>query len=144
MDINVKTPNLAINISTNKLDESVLRAQRLLNMQIAADCDPLIPFSQGALRNSIKYPDGISGGVIEYASPYAHYQYMGIVYGPNIPIKDADGNITGWVSPPKKYPTNRRLQYKQPGTTSHWFEEAKKQHENDWIALVKREVGKHA
>lgn len=134
--------NVDINIDTKRIDRNIKEAQKLLNMQVVADCDPLIPFQQGALRNSVNYPQGIYGGEIEYNTPYAHYQYEGEVYGPNIPIKDADGNITGWWSPPKKNPTGRKLQYHTPDTTDHFFEKAKEQHGADWLRLVKETAGK--
>lgn len=111
-------------------------------MQIAADCDPLIPFRGGALRGSLRYPEGIYGGEIEWNTPYAHYQYEGEVYGPNIPIRDAEGNIVGYFSPPSKEPTGRHLTYQQPGTTDHWFEAAKAMHKNEWITLVQGALGK--
>lgn len=134
--------NVDINIDTKRTDRNLKEAQKLLNMQVVADCDPLIPFQQGALRNSINYPQGIYGGEIEYNTPYAHYQYEGEVYGPNIPIKDAEGNITGWWSPPKKNPTGRLLTYHTAGTGDHWFEKAKERYKKDWIDLVKRTAGK--
>ena len=134
--------NVDIQLNTDRIDRNIRTAQRLLNMQIVADCDPLIPFQQGALRNSVNYPDGIYGGEIEYNTPYAHYQYEGIVYGPNIPIKDTEGNITGWYSPPSKQPKGRPLTYHTEGTGDHWFEKAKQQHGDDWVRLVKRTAGK--
>lgn len=134
--------NVDIQLNTDRIDRNIREAQKLLNMQVVADCDPLIPFQQGALRNSVIYPDGIYGGEIEYNTPYAHYQYEGIVYGPNIPIRDAEGNITGWCSPPKKNPTGRQLQYHTAGAGDHWFEKAKAQRGDDWVRLVKRTAGK--
>ena len=134
--------NVDIQLNTDRIDRNIREAQKLLNMQIVADCDPLIPFQQGALRNSVNYPQGIYGGEIEYNTPYAHYQYEGIVYGPNIPIRDAEGNITGWYSPPSKRPTGRPLAYHTAGTGDHWFEKAKQQHKQEWIDLVKRTAGK--
>ncbi len=134
--------NVDINIDTKRIDRNLKEAQKLLNMQVVADCDPLIPFQQGALRNSVNFPSGIYGGEIEYNTPYAHYQYEGKVYGPNIPIRDAEGNITGWYSPPKKQPTGRKMEYHTPGTGDHWFEKAKEQHKQEWIDLVKRTAGK--
>ncbi len=134
--------NVDIQLNTDRIDRNLKEAQKLLNMQVVADCDPLIPFQQGALRNSVNYPQGIYGGEIEYNTPYAHYQYEGVVYGPNIPIRDAEGNITGWYSPPKKNPTGRQLQYHTAGTGDHWFEKAKAQHGDDWVRLVKRTAGK--
>ena len=67
--------NVDIDISDARLQKNLRNAQRALNMQIVADCDPLIPFQQGALRNSVNYPQGIYGGEIEYNTPYAHAVY---------------------------------------------------------------------
>lgn len=134
--------NVDINISTDRLDKNKKKAQKLLNLQVAADCDPYIPFQQGQLRNSLIYPQGVYGGELEWNAPHAHYQYIGEIYGPNIPIKDAEGNITGWWSPPKKNPTGRPLTYHTEGTGDHWFEKAKAQHKQEWIDLVKRTAGK--
>lgn len=131
-----------ISLDTSRLDASVVRAQQKLNDKIATDCEPLVPFQQGALRGSMWYPDGISGGVIEWNTPYAHYQYAGEVYGPNIPIKDADGNLTGWWSPPDKEPTGSPIAYHEPGTTDHWFEVSKSRNLDSWVQLVRNEIGK--
>ena len=58
---------------------------------------------------------------IVWTEPYAHYQYMGFVYGPNFRIVDNEGN-PGWRSPKgkEKYPTGNVLQYHTPGTGSFW------------------------
>ena len=138
--------NVDIQLNTDRIDRNLKEAQKLLNMQVVADCDPLIPFQQGALRNNVNYPQGIYGGEIEYNTPYAHYMYEGEVYGPNIPIKDSQGNITGWFSPKgqKKKPTGRPITYHPEGTErgDHWFEKAKEQHKQEWIDLVKRTAGR--
>ena len=81
-----------INIDTKRIDENLREAQKLLNLQIVKDSEQFVPFSQGALRSSVEYPEGLYGGEISYNTPYAHYLYEGTVYGPNIPIKDAEGN----------------------------------------------------
>ena len=142
MRINNTVGNVSIKIDTSRIDKNIREAQKLLNLAVVGDCDPMIPFQQGALRNSVIYPDGIYGGEIEYNTPYAHYQYEGIVYGPNIPIRDAEGNITGWYSPPKKNPTGRPLAYHTAGTGDHWFEKEKQQHKDEWVRLVKQTAGK--
>lgn len=142
MKLNTHVGNVDIHIDTSRIDENLKEAQKLLNMQVVADCDPLIPFQQGALRENVDYPQGIYGGEIEYNTPYAHYQYMGEVYGPNIPIKDSGGNITGYFSPSKKYPTGRPLRYHTEGTGDHWFEAAKERHGDQWVRLVKETAGK--
>ena len=124
-----------IHIDTSRLENNISNAQKLLNMQIAADCDEYIPMQQGALRGSVTYPEGIKGGVIEYNTPYAHYQYMGELY------LTEDGRSYAQKYE-KKYPVGRPLKQHAAGTTDHWFERAKQTHGQQWIDLVKREVGK--
>lgn len=142
MRIRQHVGSVDIDISDARIWRNLREAQKLLNMQVVADCDPLIPFQQGALRGSVVYPDGIYGGIIEYNTPYAHYLYRGEIYGPNIPIKDSAGNVTGWYSPPHKHPTGRNITYHTPGTGKEWFETAKQRHGSDWVRLVKETVGK--
>lgn len=126
---------MSIHIDTKRIDENVRRAQNLLNMQVVADCDEYIPMDQGALRGSVNYPDGIYGGVIEWNTPYAHYQYAGELY------LTEDGRAFANKGE-RKYPAGMPLHYHTPGTSDHWFERAKDAHGQQWIDLVKREVGK--
>lgn len=88
-------------------------AQAFLESEIVRQCEPYMPFDTGLLAGSGKSWPKPGGGYIKWDGPYAHYQYMGVVYGPNIPIKDEEGDITGWWSPPgqKKHPTGKNLQY---------------------------------
>lgn len=149
MKINNHVGNVHIKFDTNRIDGNLKEAQAWLNQQIVTDCRPLMPFRQGALDDSVSFPQGIYGGEIKWGNrnvPYAHYMYAGIVYGPNIPQKDAQGNIIGWFSPKNKskYPTGRKLQYtttfnKEAG--SEWFERAKERHLHDWEKGVKKKVG---
>lgn len=86
-------------------------------------------------RNNLLYKSAVLGtkigsGHIYYQSPYARYQYYGIVFGPNIPIYE-QGKIVGFYSPPKKYKTNRRLKYdktRHPKAQARWFETMKTNH----------------
>ena len=124
-----------IHIDTKRIDDNIRNAQKLLNMKVAADCDEYIPFSQGALRGSVNYPDGIYGGEISWNTPYAHYQYMGELY------LTEDGRSFA-EKYEKKYPTGLPLHQHAAGTSDHWFERAKQEHGQQWIELVKREAGK--
>ena len=86
-------------------EEAMLEIHNLL----AKMCDPYVPMDEGYLSQSVHvFPE-----YIRYNGPYAHYMYVGMVYGPNIPIKDKAGNIIGWFSPPnqKKHPTGRQMTY---------------------------------
>lgn len=124
-----------VRIDTSRIDNNLRNAQVKLNMQVVADSSEYIPFSQGALRGSVQYPDGIAGGEISYNTPYAHYQYEGELY------LTKDGRSFA-NSGEKKYPTGMPLQHHTAGTSDHWFERAKQTHGKDWVDLVKREVGK--
>lgn len=124
-----------IHIDTSRIDNNIRNAQKVLNMQVVADCDEYIPMQQGALRGSVNYPDGIYGGEISWNTPYAHYQYMGELY------LTEDGRSFAFRGE-RKYPTGLPLQQHHPGTADHWFERAKQAHCEQWIDLVKREVGK--
>lgn len=87
-------------------------------------CDPYVPMQTGMLAQTVD----ITPEYVLYTSPYAHYMYEGIVYGPNIPIfQDIGGTkiIVGWRSIPgvKKTPTDRDINYsheQHPLADSHW------------------------
>ena len=75
-------------------------------------------------------------------TPYAHYQYMGIVYGPNIPIIE-DGILMGFFSPPgrPKHPTDRALIYDTSYNEKagpYWFERMKADRLNDILDEARR------
>ena len=133
--------DVTISLDLDRPMRNIPQAQAKLGLQVLEDSNQYVPFQQGALRSSGRIEDDcvVWGGAV-HGVRYAHYQYMGEVYGPNIPRKDADGNIIGWYSPPQKYPTGRDLQYHTPGTGAFWFEEAKEQHCKQWVDVVRREV----
>lgn len=145
MRINKTIGNVEIKFNDKRIDRNMKEAQKLLNLAVRTDCEPLVPLMNGQLRRSATFPEGVYGGVLEYNTPYAHYQYVGEVYGPNIPRKDDNGNIIGWYSPPgkKKHPTGRKMaKYSQSGTGPEWFSKAKERHGDKWLRLVREEVGK--
>lgn len=145
MRINKTIGNVEIKFNDKRIDRNMKEAQKLLNLTVRTDCEPLVPLLNGQLRRSATFPEGVYGGVLEYNTPYAHYQYVGEVYGPNIPRKDDNGNIIGWYSPPgkKKHPTGRKMaKYSQSETGSEWFSKAKERHGDKWLRLVREEVGK--
>lgn len=92
-----------------------------------------VPMKSGALRISMRFDaESVHWGE---SLPYAHYQYAGIVWGPNFPQRNEDGTIIGWRSPigvGSKHPTDRLLGatpgeydgwvfgYSEPGTMAHW------------------------
>ena len=136
MKLNTHIGNVDIKIDTSRIDRNLREAQKLLNEQIVADCEPLIPFNQGQLKNSQGYPEGIYGGVIEYNAPHAHFQYVGYVR------TDENGRVFVGKDEEKPILTNRPLHYQNPQATKEFFEEAKRLHKDEWTKLVKETVGK--
>lgn len=133
MKINKHVGSVDIKIDTARIDRNLREAQQLLANQVLADCTPLIPFQQGALRSHVSM--GIDADYIEWNSPYAHYIYENELY--------LAENGSSWAKKgEKKYPTGESLEYHHPGTQGEWFEEAKQQHKEEWIKLVKETVGK--
>ena len=148
MRIKQHVGNVDIHIDTKRIDRNLKEAQKELNLAVRKDTTPFVPKREGSgggtLRRSANFPEGVYGGVLEYNTPYAHLLYVGQVYGPNIPIKDSEGNVTGWFSPPgqAKHPTGKKIQYHEPGTSDHWFEKAKERHGDKWLRLVREEARK--
>lgn len=109
------------------------KAMRETHRILGEMCQPYVPDGRtGGLRRSMKvYPSAV-----KWETPYAHYQYTGVVYAPNYPIMDGD-TISKWRSPAgrRKRKTDRELGvpgewkgwtfgYSTPGTTHHWFDKA--------------------
>ena len=123
---------MQIHIDTKRIDENLRRAQNLLDARVRDDMMNYMPYRQGDLRNKTQI---IQPGLIETNTVYAHYQYMGELYLTEDGRSFADAGD-------HKYPTGMPLHYHTPGTSDHWFERAKEAHKNEWVDIVKREVGK--
>ena len=97
-------------------------------------CWSYIPKDKTVLADNVK----ITPQYVQWNGPYAHYQWVGEVYGPNFVQFDDFGNVSGWRSPSgkgSKHPTGRRLgidwedpirfpnwhfKYTTPNTGSRW------------------------
>ena len=101
--------------------------------------EPYVPMDEGVLAHGYE----ITPNYIRYPGPYAHYMYMGEIYGPNIPITDKNGDIIGWRSPPgkgSKYPTGREITYskeKHEKASKEWDKAAMIEKKDEFLAGVK-------
>lgn len=124
--------------------ESGGKVQQAIDKAVIDQSMPYVPMDSGTLAKSAYGATQIGSGKVIYPGPYAHYQYYGEVYGPNIPVFDDDsGTPTRFFSPPgqKKHPTGRELQYKtdvNPLAGSFWFERMKADHLQDIIEEAKK------
>ena len=102
-------------------------------------CDPYVPMQQGILKNTATVGPSAEGAYILYGMPYAHYQYTGIVYGPNVLTKD------GWRSmAPKggKRPTDRALTYNQaPMRGKEWDKRMMADRKDDLLKAISVIIG---
>lgn len=121
------------------------RVQKVIDQTVIDYCKPYTPASPDrTLEFSAQAATDVGSGQVIWDTPYAHYQYMGIVYGPNIPIMEPEsGVLLGFFSPPglPKYPTDRTLTYdtsQNPLAGSHWFERMKADRLNDILDEARR------
>lgn len=105
--------------------------------------DPYVPADNMVLAQNVRvYVEG-DNGVVEYQSPYAHYQYEGVAYGPNYPIMDG-GTVMGFYSPPHKSPTGKKLKYshfRHPQATSEWDKAMMRARKNDLMRVMQNYLG---
>lgn len=107
--------------------------QKVVDAAVIRECSPYVPFDEGVLDGSANTATEIGSGEVIYDTPDARYLYYGEMYGPNIPITE-NGEITGYFSPPEKFPTGEKLEYskeKHPQAGSHWFDRAMADHKNE-------------
>ena len=124
--------NAKIEWSAQRQKTALKKAQASIDKKCILYMEPYTPFRNGIMQKSVTLGTKIGSGHIVYNSPYARYQYYGVVYGPNIPIY-VNGVQEGSYSRRgvKKKPTDRRLQYskdRHPQATRLWFEVMKKKH----------------
>lgn len=118
------------------------RVQKVIDQSVIDFCQPYVPASPDrTLEFSAQTATEIGSGQVIWDTPYAHYQYTGIVYGPNIPIIQ-DGILMGFFSPPgrPKVPTDRELTYdtsQNPMAGPRWFERMKADRLNDILDAAK-------
>lgn len=121
------------------------RVQKTIDQTVIDFCKPYVPASPDrTLEFSAQAATDVGSGQVIWDTPYAHYQYLGIVYGPNIPILEPEsGVLLGFFSPPglPKHPTDRALTYdtsQNPLAGSHWFERMKADRLNDILDEARR------
>lgn len=117
--------------------------QKVVDAAVIRECFPYVPFDEGILAGSANTATKIGSGVVVYDTPYARYLYYGEVYGPSFPVIE-NGEIVGWKSPPKKYPTGRKLQYdtsKNEQAGSFWFERAMADHKAEILKEAQDATG---
>lgn len=127
--------NVDINIDTKRIDRNLKKAQQKLGEDVLRDTTPYVPKGgTGLLRASGRVENG--GKEVVWNEPYSHFQYVGHV------LTDENGRV--WVGKDEKKPvdTGRLLKYQEPGAEREFFEAAKRDHKDEWLADVRKEMDK--
>lgn len=104
-------------------------AKRMMN--------PYVPVLSQALRQKAEVVD--AGTAIEYQTPYAHYQYKGILYVDPITGKGSfyNENYGHWSRPNvNKVKSDRELEYSNPNATKEWDKKMMKEKGKDYLKSV--------
>lgn len=133
MKYNKTVGSVNIRLDTSRIDGNLQRAQDKLDMQVIGDMKQYMPMRQGGLIGATHI---VEPGLISTNTPYAHYQYMGLLR------TDEEGRVVVGKGERKPILTDIPLKHSSAGTYSHWFERAKQECGKQWIELAKREAGK--
>lgn len=130
-----------VNINVNKILSSrglgsSNEVQKYLASEIVRLSNPYVPMQQGDLKN--RRTIAADGSEIVYTQPYAHYQWEGIVRGPNY-----TNGERFWSGKAPKQPTGEKLTYsggspRGPRWTERMLADKKKEIENNIEVFIKR------
>ena len=118
------------------------RVQRAIDDAVIRECTPYVPASPDrTLEFSARVSTEIGSGEVIWNTPYAHYQYMGIVYGPNFQVMIKGALEWRSYAGRPKHPTDRELTYdtsQNPLAGPRWFERMKADRLNDILDEARR------
>lgn len=132
-NISYVAANFRCEISLDRFSKQFAEAQQWLGDRVLEDCKPFMPLLTGGLQQRSHTES--SGRQVIFPGPYGRFQYGGKVMVD--PVTGSPWARKG----AKKVLTDRPLQYSNPQATDHWFDAAKAQNGEYWIAGVKRRAG---
>lgn len=142
---------LVIRLTFDGVNEKLKKAQYWLDSQVMTDMLPFMPMDTGIfIHNTVSRSSALAGTglVCAGAPPYGRYLYEGKVMVDSATGKGARRIVlkTGEVIYRHRkgatlVPTERPLTYSRGTAVPHWFEEAKRQHFDDWVAGVQKILG---
>lgn len=110
------------------------RVQQHLTNTVHRYMDKYVPYDEGFLRTNVE----AGKDYVLYKSPYAHYQYKGILFvDPKTGSSYARRDVT-------KVPTSRELIHHTTGTGSYWDKKMMSAEGDKMIAEVQRYIDRGA
>jgi hypothetical protein len=122
--------NINCNISFDRTNNNLDRAQQWLGDRVLEDCKPYMPLLTGAFQQLSTVLSG--GREVLFPGPYGRFLYMGKV------MVDPDTGSPWARAGAKKVVTDRDLTFSRPGATAMWFEAAKAANCDYWVKGVQR------
>lgn len=129
---------MEIKVDMDHLEDNFNRAQYALDSAIMTSMEPFMPMEQGRFIATTKGMSAAiagSGKVVAAAPPYGRFLYQGQamvgIYSRSAWAKKGE----------KKEKSGKALTYSR-GRTSKWFDKAKAKDGDNWVRIVKKEVGK--
>ena len=125
--------NFRVNLSLDRFSRQFTEAQQWLGDRVLEDCKAYMPHLTGGLQQRSSTEE--DGKKVVFPGLYGRFQYGGKVMVD--PVTGSPWARKG----AKKVLTDRPLKYSNPQATDHWFDTAKAQHGEYWIAGVKERAG---
>lgn len=136
-----RNATIELDVDLSRFEKQYGKAQYTLDSMIMTSMEPYMPHRTGVFRNITKAMSAAiagSGTVIAAAPPFGRFLYEGKVMVDEV-------TKSPWARPgAKKVVTDKDLEYDtshNSKVTSHWFDEAKKNHGESWVRAVKKEAG---
>lgn len=137
-NISIVSADLKVHIDMSRINNNLHKAQWWLDNQVMTDMVPYMPHNTGSFVNITRAQSAAlagTGEVVAGAAPMGRFLYNGVVM-----VDPETGSP--WARPgAKKIVTARPLTYSNPRATPKWFDTAKENHGNQWIAGVKARAG---
>lgn len=129
-EFSIVSGHIKINLGLSRFEEQFRKAQLALGYQVLADCKIYMPHLNGILQQRSYVED--DGNRVVFPGPYARF-----LYGGKVMVEEK--SRSAWARrDERKVVTDKPLTYSAPNATAEWFQTAKNNHGQDWIALVKR------
>lgn len=138
--------HMRVELDLGRLGKRLAEAQEWLGQQVLQGCRAKMPLRTGSLQQRSYTEDG--GRKVIFQGPYARYLYGGKVMVDSVTGKGPRKIPTG----PNEYvlrfrkgatlrATDRPLKYTRSEARDHWFDAAKAEYGDQWVAGIKRMFG---
>lgn len=132
-NISYVSAGFRVEISLDRFSKQLAEAQQWLGDRVLEDSKPYMPHLTGSLQQRSYVAE--RGAQVVYPGPYGRFQYGGKVM-----VDEVTGSP--WArAGAKKVLTDQDLRYSRAEATDHWFDTAKAEHGEYWIAHTKQIAG---